>query len=117
MRVRYRSPDDLLWNLGETLNRGWVIAPGRLPVEIGNPVLVEFKIPGLLAPLRTSGVLLEVSGGDGIEQPRSRVGFTALTEAAKGEIDRLLRRYRRSWSPARGWSAALDRPPGRATRH
>lgn len=117
VRVRYRSPGEVLWKLGETLNRGWLLAPLPAAAPVGHAVEVEFKLPGLEATLQTPGEVLDVVTGARGRAALSRVGFAALTEIDKAEIDRLLRSYRRRGAAVRRRkAAALSRPP-RALSH
>ncbi|MFQ5457332.1 MAG: hypothetical protein ACE5FC_02605 [Myxococcota bacterium] len=113
IRVRLRSPDDVLRKLGDTLNRGWVAAPAGLRAKIGARVEVEFSLPAPAPLIRTPGEVVPLTPGlPSQTQPRI-VRFQNLTQASKARIDKLVRGYRLTSRPH--WPAGAGRRPGERT--
>ena len=100
IRVRLRSASDVLWNLGETLNRGWLLAPWGFSARIGAPVEVEFGLPEPAPVVFTHGKVIALIPGAMPNQQRALVRFARLTPPAKEAIDKLVYSYRNTYLPS-----------------
>jgi hypothetical protein len=94
VRLRFRTPGDVLWRLGETLNRGWFATSRRVRAETGNPVEVEFALPGIRTPIRTRGRVLAVLEAGTRKERLALVAFNPLTAGAKRRIGAIMLTYR-----------------------
>ncbi len=94
LRLRFRTPADVLWRLGETLNRGWFLTARRRGVEKGASVEVEFALPGAGAPVRTRGRILAIVDEEARREGRALVAFEALGATSKRRIDEIVQAYR-----------------------
>jgi hypothetical protein len=114
VRVRLRSPRDVLWQLGGILNRGWLLAPPGFHAEIGAPVRVVFCLPEPAAEVSTPGEVIALAPGPAPDNRLAMVRFENLAPSAKARLDALLGSWRRPGRRARhraAWAESVQAAP------
>jgi len=91
MQVRYRSLDSFFFDYALNINHGGLFIKTRRPLPRGSEVEIEFELPELPRPFRTSGRVVRVvfPGEDEDEPAGMGIEFNLLPEEDRNLIDLL----------------------------
>ena len=94
VRVDYKTVDELFSEFARNINEGGIFVETEQPPEVGSPIALEFRIPGVPEPIAAHGRVMRVSDGTGHEPPGMGVQFEQLSNQARDLINDLVRTLR-----------------------
>lgn len=94
VQVDYKTIDELFSEFARNINEGGIFVETEQPPEVGSPVALEFRIPGVPEPIAAQGRVMRVSDGLSAEPPGMGVQFEQLSDQARELINELVRALR-----------------------
>ena len=100
VRVDYKTVDELFSEFARNINEGGLFVETDHPPPIGDPIALQFRIPGAAEPVQATCRVVRVSEGMGPEPPGMGIQFDKLDEQAQEIINDLVRSLRTPRHPA-----------------
>lgn len=98
VRVTYRSVDVLFSEFARNVNEGGMFIETDNPAPVDSVVALHFQLPGSEQPIRASARVVwtrERTGEEGPDEaPGMGLEFEELSQEARAEINRVIRRLR-----------------------
>ena len=94
VRVEYKTVDELFSEFARNINEGGLFVESETPPPIGDPIALQFRIPGAPEPVEATGLVVRVSDGSGHEPPGMGIQFDKLDEHAQELVNELVRSLR-----------------------
>jgi type IV pilus assembly protein PilZ len=94
VRVDYKTVDELFSEFARNINEGGLFVETEQPPPLGDPIALQFCIPGAGEPVQATGFVVRVSDGSGHEPPGMGIQFDKLDDQAQELINELVRSLR-----------------------
>ena len=94
VRVDYKTVDELFSEFARNINEGGLFVETEQPPPLGDPIALQFRIPGASEPVQASGHVVRISDGSGHEPPGMGIQFDQLDAQAQELINELVRSLR-----------------------
>ena len=94
VRVDYKTIDELFSEFARNINEGGLFVETEQPPPVGDPIALQFRIPGAEEPVQATGHVVRVSNGSGHEPPGMGIQFDKLDDEAQELVNELVRSLR-----------------------
>jgi len=101
VKVAYTTVDEVFSEFTRDINEGGLFIETEKPCPPGTSVNLHFNLPGGDETIVATGLVVRVSPGDAGTAPGMGIEFDELGDAARQEINTLIRSLRSTHQPAR----------------
>ena len=99
VRVDYKTVDELFSEFARNINEGGLFVETEQPPPLGDPIALQFSIPGAAEPVQAMGRVVRVTDGSGHEPPGMGIQFDKLDGPAQELVNDLVRSLRARPAP------------------
>jgi len=94
VRVDYKTVDELFSEFARNINEGGMFVETESPPDIGEPVALQFSIPGSDEPIQVMGRVVRTTGDGAPDTPGMGIEFEDLDAQSRDLINELVRNLR-----------------------